>query len=292
MPTRTTTERPAAALALWLATLLIATPAAAQTPLFDAHLHYNAEQRAAIAPDEILATLEASGIEHAVVTSTPPENALELARHAPETIVPFLGVYRSRADKEHWMHQPDLPEQVLAWLEAGDYRGIGELHIFGRDRNSPVLERLVNIAAERDLVLMIHGDLAIIDRIFAIAPTVQVLWAHLGADPDPTILRAALARHPQRLFIDTSVRDARFLDEQGDLRPEWRALFIDHPNRFVVGVDTYSIKRWQAYGDVASTVRRWLSQLPASVARRIGRDNARKLLLDPLALDYPPETAR
>ncbi|MCL7745295.1 TatD family hydrolase [Guyparkeria hydrothermalis] len=291
MPIRTTTER-SVALALWLAALLFATPVAAQTPLFDAHLHYNAEQRAAIAPDEILATLEANGIEHAVVTSMPPETVQALAQLAPERIVPFLGVYRTRADKERWMHQPDLPERVIDWLEAGDYRGIGELHIFGRDRNSPVLERLVRIAAERDLVLMIHGDLAIIDRIFAIAPTVQVLWAHLGANPDPTILRAALARHPQHLYIDTSVRDARFLDERGDLRPEWRALFLDHPYRFVVGVDTYSTKRWQAYGEVASTIRRWLDQLPVSVARRIGRENARELLLDPLALDYPPGTAR
>ena len=283
MPTRTTTER----LAGLLAGLLLAAPAVAQTPLFDAHLHYNAEQRAAIAPEEILDILESNGIEHAVVTSTPPENAHELAQLASERIVPFLGVYRTRADKERWMHQPDLPERVLAWLESGDYRGIGELHIFGRDRNSPVLERLVKIAAERELVLMIHGDLAIIDRIFAIAPRSQVLWAHLGADPDPTILRAALARHPQQLFIDTSVRDERFLDENGALHPEWRALFLDHPNRFVVGVDTYSLQRWRRFDEAAATIRQWLDQLPSSVADRIGRDNARELLLDPLALDSP-----
>ena len=284
MPTRTTTER----LAGLLAGLLLAAPAVAQTPLFDVHLHYNAEQRAALAPDQILDILESNGIEHAVVTSTPPENAHELAQLAPERIVPFLGVYRTRADKERWMHQPDLPGRVTDWLETGDYRGIGELHIFGRDRNSPVLERLVKIAVERDLVLMIHGDLAIIDRIFRIAPSARVLWAHLGADPDPTVLRAALARHPHGLFIDTSVRDQRFLDEDGQLLPEWRALFLDHPNRFVVGVDTYSLPRWQSFDEVAATIRQWLDQLPPSVARRIARDNARELLLDPLALDAPP----
>ena len=260
----------------------------AQTPLFDAHLHYNAEQRAALAPDEVLDILESNGIEHAVVTSTPPENAHELAQRAPERIVPFLGVYRTRADKERWMHQPDLPDRVLDWLESGDYRGIGELHIFARDRNSPVLERLVKIAAKRGLVLMIHGDLAVIDRIFAIEPDSQVLWAHLGADPDPTILRAALARHPFGLFIDTSVRDQRFLDDNDQLLPEWRALFLDHPNRFVVGVDTYSIQRWQHLNEVTGTIRRWLNQLPPSVAERIAYDNAAELLLDPLALDSPP----
>ena len=287
MQTRTTTERPRRLGGL-LAMLLLASPASAQTPLFDAHLHYDAEQRAAIEPEEIVDILARNGIEHAVITSTPPENARALAQLAPERIVPFLGVYRTDADKPRWMHQPDLPERVIGWLGDGDYRGIGELHIFGRDRNSPVLERLVTIAADRDLVLMIHGDLAIIDRIFAIEPESRVLWAHLGAEPDPTILRAALARHPKGLFIDTSVRDERFMDEDGSLLPAWRALFVDHPNRFVVGVDTFSLPRWEHYGAAANTIRRWLDQLPASVARRIGRENARELLLDPLALDHPP----
>ena len=288
MPIRTTTERLRRRIAALGLALLMAGPAAAQTPLFDAHLHYNDGHRAAIPPYEVLNILEENGIEHAVITSTPADNAQVLAQLAPERIVPFLGVYRTRADKERWMHQPDLPDRVIAALEAGDYRGIGELHIFGRDRNSPVLEQVVRIAAERELVLMIHGDLAVIDRIFDIAPSVRVLWAHLGADPDPTVLRAALARHPKHLFIDTSVRDGRFLDADGSLRAEWRALFLAHPNRFVVGVDTYSLSRWQAFDEVAAQIRQWLDQLPDSVAARIGRDNARELLLDPLALDIPP----
>jgi len=146
----------------------------------------------------------------------------------------------------------------------------------------------VEIAAERELVLMIHGDVAIIDRVFEISPRVDVLWAHLGTDPDPTILRAALARHPEHLFIDTSVRDERFLDNDDQLLAEWRALFVDHPNRFVVGVDTYSLARWERFAAAADTIRQWLNQLPDSVARRLARENARELLLDPLALDGPP----
>jgi len=288
MPIRTTTERLRRRIAALGLALLVTAPATAKTPLFDAHLHYNDEHRADIPHYEVLNILEENGIEHAVITSTPADIAPILAQLAPERIVPFLGVYRTGADKERWMHQPDLPERVIAALEAGDYRGIGELHIFGRNRNSPVFEQVVRIAAKRELVLMIHGDLAVIDRTFDIAPSVRVLWAHLGADPDPTVVRAALARHPKHLFIDTSVRDERFLDADGSLRAEWRALFLDHPNRFVVGVDTYSLSRWQAFGEVATRIRQWLDQLPDPVAARIGRDNARELLLDPLALDAPP----
>ncbi|MDG4867449.1 TatD family hydrolase [Guyparkeria sp. 1SP6A2] len=295
MPTRTTNDRlarrwtgPLLGLALAL-TVALADPAGAETPLFDAHLHYQADQRAAIPPGEIIAILKDHGIEHAVVTSTPPANAQVLAEVAPERIIPFLGVYRDRADKEDWMHDDSLPDRVERWLAAGDWRGIGELHIFGRDRDSPVLRRLVEIAAQRDLVLMIHGDLAIIDRIFEIEPGSTLLWAHLGDRPEPTILRAALARHPEGLFIDTSVRDERFVDENGVLLPEWRALFIAHPRRFVVGVDTYSLPRWRRFGAAADTIRLWLDQLPESVARRIARENARELLLDPLLLGLPDD---
>ncbi|MGM0517354.1 MAG: amidohydrolase family protein [Pseudomonadota bacterium] len=274
-------------LLLATAILALSLPVAAQTPLFDAHLHYQAEQRAAIPPQAILDTLNDAGIEHAVVTSTPPENARALHELAPDRIIPFLGVYRDASDKPAWMHDETLPQRVEHWLDEGDWRGIGELHIFGRDRDSPVLERLVEIAAARELVLMIHGDLAIIDRIFAIEPDSRMIWAHLGADPDPTVLRAALARHPQGLFIDTSVRDERFLDASGELLPEWRALFLDHPNRFLVGVDTYSLPRWRRFDQATATIRQWVDQLPPSVARRIARENARELLLDPLALDAP-----
>jgi len=274
---RTTTDLGLAALLLALAL-----PATARTPLFDAHLHYQAEQRAAIPPQAILDTLADNGIEHAVITSTPPDNAQVLHELAPERIVPFLGVYRDAADKPNWMHDETLPARVEQWLDEGDWRGIGELHIFGRDRASPVFKRLVEMAAERELVLMIHGDLEIIDRLFAIEPASQVIWAHLGADPDPTVLRAALARHPHGLFIDTSVRDERFLDDDGRLLPEWRALFLDHPNRFLVGVDTYSLPRWRRFSEAADTIRQWLNQLPPSVADRIARENARELLLDPL----------
>ncbi len=287
MPTRTTNNRLAGQWLGLVLGLLLALPATAATPLFDTHLHYQADQRATISPEEIIAILADNGIEYAVVTSTPPANAQLLAEAAPEQIIPFLGVYRDRADKEGWMHDATLPDRVEGWLATGDWRGIGELHIFGRDQDSPVLRRMVEIAAQRELVLMIHGDLAVIDRIFEIEPDSTVLWAHLGDRPEPTILRAALARHPEGLFIDTSVRDERFVDDSGVLLPEWRALFIAHPRRFVVGVDTYSLSRWRRFGAAADTIRLWLDQLPESVARRIARENARELLLDPLLLDAP-----
>ncbi|MEI2422024.1 hypothetical protein V6O07_17230, partial [Arthrospira platensis SPKY2] len=96
-------------------------------------------------------------------------------REAPDRVVPFLGVYSSAVGKATWMYDPAVPERVRARLAEGDWAGIGELHIFARDARSSVLEALVRIAVEHDLMLMIHGDSEIIDRVFELAPEARVL---------------------------------------------------------------------------------------------------------------------
>lgn len=64
--------------ALVLVGSLLAAPAQAVQPLFDAHLHYNVEDAAHYAPDAIVARLQANRVVSAVVTSRPPELALQL----------------------------------------------------------------------------------------------------------------------------------------------------------------------------------------------------------------------
>jgi hypothetical protein len=156
--------------------------------------------------------------------------------------------------------------------------GLGELHIFARDAHSAVLEALVRIAVESDLVLMIHGDVQVIDRIFAIAPQARVLWAHLGTLPVPSLLADTLHRHRDRaLWVDTSVRDER-IAPGGILLEEWRALFERHPERFVVAVDAFSSHRWRRYGEVVATVRTWVHALPEPLAQRLLHDNAAAML--------------
>jgi hypothetical protein len=228
----------------------------------------------------VLGILDRNRITRAVVSSPPGPHIEALHRQAPERILPFLSVYRTPSDKRDWMHDRDLPGRVERALEAGIYRGIGEIHIFAADRHSPVLRRLVEIAAQRGLVLQVHGDPAVIDTVFATAPELDVLWAHMGTRPEPAFLREMLARHPEGLHLDTSVRDERIAPE-GRILPEWRALFVDHPERFMVGVDTHWDKRWERFDTVVGRIRGWLAQLPPEVAQKLARGNARRLFGPP-----------
>jgi predicted TIM-barrel fold metal-dependent hydrolase len=164
---------------------------------------------------------------------------------------------------------------VEAALEQGIWRGIGELHIFADQRHSPVFRRVVEIAAREGLPLQVHGDPAVIDTLYDIAPDLPVIWAHAGTHPCPGLIADYLRRYPA-LSVDLSVRDER-IAPGGRLAAEWRDLFLDHPERFMVGVDTFSVRRWERFDAVADGIRAWLAQLPPDVAARLAYGNAAEL---------------
>lgn len=251
-------------------------------PLFDAHLHYTGVDAAALPPDEILAVLDANQVRAAVVSGLPNSTVLRLTAAAPRRILPFLNVYGAGVGKADWMHDQTLPKRMVEQLDAADgrFRGIGELHIFEQDASSPVLLALADIAAERGLMMQIHGDAAVIDAVLARQPGLTLLWAHLGTEPHPDAIASVLARHPT-LYADTSVRDGRFVDEQRRLQPRWRDFFIAHADRVLVGVDTFWTRRWKRFDEVTAVIRGWLGQLPPDVAEQLAHCNAEALFRTP-----------
>lgn len=255
-----------------LVILLHAMTAAAGQPLFDSHLHYNADDADRFAPGDIVAILRANDVRRALITGSPPEQALRLYRAAPELIVPFLGVYRTHADRQGWTEDAGLPARVRQQLSDGPWRGVGELHLFTAQRHSPVFLRIVELAAQRGVPLLMHCDPPVIDSLFEHRADALVIWAHAGAYPYPQLLRDYLDRYP-RLYVDLSVRDER-IAPGGELDPQWEALLWEYSSRFMVGVDTYSVERWSEYGRVAMRIRGWLAQLPEDTAARIGYGNA------------------
>lgn len=254
---------------------LCALPASAAPPLFDTHLHYNESDAGAFTPQRIVRILQANGVHRAAVTGYPAEPVLDLYHTAPGLIVPLLGVYRSAADKQDWMRDTGLPERVKPMLERGPWRGVGELHLFAEQRHSPVFLRLVELATEHRLPLLMHCDPAVIDALFEHSPDARAIWAHAGKYPYPQILQDYLDRYP-RLYVDLSMRDER-IAPGGELDPDWENLLWEYPDRFLAGVDTFSPERWDVYGRVVKRMRHWLGQLPEAVADQIAYGNAMRL---------------
>lgn len=246
-------------------------------PLIDAHSHYTASDAREMTAPDLVARLDAAGVSRVVITGAPWRLARDLHTHAPDRVIPLLGAYASDADKATWMHDRELPARMAALAAEGRWAGIGELHLFARDADNVVYAELVRLAQRRGLMLLIHGDAAVVDKAFEIAPDLRVLWAHLGTEPKPETVTRVLQRHAGRaLWIDTSVRDDR-IAPQGRLLPEWRKVFQAHPDRFVVAVDAFSTRRWQRYAEVTQQIRQWVGGLSPDLQERLMWRNAEAL---------------
>jgi hypothetical protein len=138
----------------------------------------------------------------------------------------------------------------------------------------------MQLAEERQLAVLAHVDDKAIDLLMAHTRSggrdLRMVWAHTGIGGTPVArVEQLLARYPL-LVGELSYRPG-LTCANGALCPEWRALLLKHPNRFVIGSDTWVNQRWEGYDDLMAGYRAWLGELPADVARRIAWDNAAAL---------------
>ena len=259
-------------------------------PLFDAHLHYNEEAfDGAEGPHpipDVLGRMQRSGVRAIISNSRPNDGTKSLAqspqtRQAGVTVVPFVRLYRNRADYTGWFRDESIYEMVQTELArgtaAGPYRGIGEFHLYdSANANGPVARKLMALAEEKDLAVLAHVDDTAVDLLMAATPSkgakVRLIWAHTGIGGVPVArVDQMMARYP-RLVGELSYRPGLTCDG-GKLCPEWRTLILKYPGRFLVGSDTWVNQRWQYYEDTMKGYRTWLGDLPADVARRVAWEN-------------------
>ena len=255
-------------------------------PLFDTHLHYNDEAAATFPIDDVLARMQRSGVRAIVANSRPNDGTVALAAApaaaaAGVTVVPFVRLYRNRADYNGWFADESIYAMVLQQLAAGTrsgpYKGIGEFHLYDTAHaESPVARRLMLLAQERNLAVLAHVDDDAVDRLMHHAPRARLIWAHTGIGGTPVArVRALLARYPS-LMGELSYRPG-LTDADGHLSAEWKALIGAYPDRFLIGSDTWVNARWSDYEALMRGARLWLGDLPAPVARRVAWDNAAEL---------------
>jgi len=258
---------------LFLFSSALAQPAQ-ELPIFDTHIHYSQPDWTVYSPEEILKILDRGGVRRALVSSTPDDGTLKLYEKAPARIVPELRPYRNPDDIQSWYRDPAVLAYVEERLKRGIYKGIGEFHLFGGQTNTRVIRRIAELAAEKNLVLHAHSDEAAVEELFALNPKVKILWAHAGMSSGPEAIGKLLDRYPT-LWAELAIRTD--MAPGGKLDPAWRALFLRHPDRIMVGTDTWVTSRWQALPGYLAEMRAWLRQLPPEVAEKIAFRNAERL---------------
>ncbi|SFU75343.1 Predicted metal-dependent hydrolase, TIM-barrel fold [Polaromonas sp. YR568] len=259
-------------------------------PLFDTHLHYNEEawngNSGPHSPADVLARMKRNGVKAIVANSRPNDGTKSLAamaetRQAGVTVVPFIRLYRNRADYDNWFRDETIYEMVQTEFargvtgdQAGPYKGIGEFHLYdSANANGPVAKKLMQFAAKNKLAVLAHVDDTAIDLLMAHAPDARLVWAHTGIGGAPVArVDALLGKYPQ-LMGELSYRPG-LTCESGKLCPEWRTLVLKYPGRFMIGSDTWVNQRWLYYDELMKGYRAWLGDLPADTARRIAWGNA------------------
>ncbi len=292
-------------------------------PLFDAHLHYNEEawngQAGPHPLSDILARIQRNGVKGVLANSRPNDGSKALAADKTKgdlQVVPFVRLYRNRADYDSWFKDESIYDMVQTELARGSgggpFKGIGEFHLYdSANANGPVAKKLMLLAEEKNLAVLAHVDDVAIDLLMvhtlskgqkgdlaqgrpkpdqppggaATREAVErggfrLIWAHtsIGGAPASRI-DALMAQYP-RLMGELSYRPGLTCEStQGSVKlcPEWRALLIKYPGRFMIGSDTWVNQRWQYYDDLMKGYRAWLGDLPADVAQQIAWGNGAAL---------------
>jgi hypothetical protein len=249
--------------------------ALAQTPrpIIDVHIHYSQDAWDMLPPPEAIKVLRQAGLRKAFVSSSSDEGTQMLLKAAPDLIVPVLRPYRSRGETGTWTKDASIIAHVEGRLKVNTYAGIGEFHVYGADADTAVMRRMVELAKERKIFLHAHSDADAVERMFKQNPEALVLWAHSGFDRVDKV-RAMVTKY-STLWADLAFRTDHA--PSGKLDATWKQLFIDFPDRFMVGTDTYTPERWHYVVEHANYSRKWLAELPAELADNIAFRNAERL---------------
>jgi hypothetical protein len=255
-------------------------------PLFDAHLHYNDEAQSPHPLQDVLSRMQRNSVKGIIANSRPNDGTKALAsspqtREAGVAVVPFVRLYRNRADYDSWFRDESIYDLVQSELArgtaAGPFRGLGEFHLYdSANANGAVAKKLMALAEEKNLAVLAHVDDVAIDLLMANTPSrgrnVRLIWAHTGIGGPPVARVDQLFAQYPLLVGELSYRPG-LTCEGGKLCPDWRELLLKYPTRFMIGSDTWINQRWLYYDDLMKGYRAWLGDLPPDVARKIAWDN-------------------
>ena len=246
---------------------------AAELPVFDAHIHYSHDAWDSVPPAQAIALLRKAGVRRALVSSSNDDGNQKLYALAPDLILPSLRPYRSRGDIGTWVRDDTIASYLEERLQKYRYAAIGEFHLYGADADLPVPRRMVELARQYKLYLHAHSDKDAIERLYRQDPAARILWAHSGFER-PGELREMLRKH-KNLWCDLAFRTDHVAG--GKASPEWRDLFVEFSDRFLLGTDSYVPERWHYIGEHARIARSWLADLPQEAAERIAWRNGEAL---------------
>lgn len=175
-------------------------------------------------------------------------------------------------------------------------RVIGEIHVntlrsapspllsHRIDADAPTLKALLALGARYKRPLNMHAQRDSFDAIGRLAESNRegrIVIAHCGSDATASDARELMEKHPN-VYCDLSYRSppqlkrqalARMVFDATSLRPDWKNLIEDYPDRFYAGID--DVTSWNEYEEVARAIRNGLlANLSPAAAEKVAYRNA------------------
>lgn len=215
---------------------------------------------------------------------------------------------------------------------SANHLSVNDAHSYHRSRpDHPLFLLLAEIAAQRNVPIDFHMDaviepapmpakmkemsqnnppvltpnLAQFEKLLAHERGARIVWAHAGVDHTGVLsvelIRRMMREHPNLHMsikaLAQSPEPNAALAREGRLRPDWRRLIVEFPDRFVIGTDRFygsSAVGMKAGGGnnqrasagsiflertvpMTTAARTLLSQLPPQLAQRVAVDNVKAI---------------
>lgn len=282
-------------------------------PIIDIEHHYGGKVEIA----ELKEHMDANGVAFTWLGTNEKlgsGESLRLSRHYPD----YFGPTTVHGDGKLWHGADSgFLKKLASDVRSGDYLAMGEFEARhyvsstnNRDIHTPVdsagFQTVFALSSETGIPFLIHHEaeddlLPELERMLVKYPGAIVVWCHIGRNRDPFTwkkfksvdsVRGFLKKYPN-LYFDlvaskpgskfkpTGYTDAimyKLTAERANLDPEWKELFEEFPDRFLIGADI-NTGRFSNYDETMGTFRNVvLKGLRRDVAEKIAFKNAWKLM--------------
>lgn len=285
----------------FLSLLVVGSPAlAAQFYFVDAHSQFGDD----VLPETVLSLMDANNVRSTILATRKtrdPETVVDSAERNPGRIIPSV---RAKGRK------PAFFTKAQAQAQSGRYRAMAELHLYHANPSggkgaidqmpsSNAVSKFLALSKKMGWPFVLHIEFAALsqdrakqymeemEELLSSNPNHNFVLIHMAQLQSKEVGRL-LSKYPNLYFfpsrnspliIGNSEEPWVNIFDGRRLAPEWRALFLSHPNNFIFAMDNVHPKHWDKmlYAEQISLWREALQDLPLEVAELFAHGNAERI---------------
>ncbi len=283
---------------------LLSIPALAEgIPFIDAH----SQLPKGLNPEKIIPLMDEAGVRLTLLSARndrQPADVIALASEYPDRIIPMVRTKGKAFNKNSGKYYSLMEKQ----LSIPKFKGMGEILLFHAKKGNKAPEIAVypddpqavfaiDACLERDWPIVAHIEFRAakgkkkkfmqkLEALLVAHPEHPVLLIHmaqLGAEDVKRLLAKYgnlhfMTSHSNPITTNDTKQPWINMFKGKNLAPEWKALMVEFPDRFVLTFDNVWPNHWgDSYLKQARLWRKNLEMLPSNVAHAVAHGNAERL---------------